>query len=158
MRSIATPTGQAQKELTHNAAIHTLDRLVHLTAQSRSLSDPPELPVPGTTWIVGDDATGVWAGHAGALAHWDGAWIISAPTDGTLCWIADENIVAVFGGGAWNADFLPVGGLRIGGVSMLGAPPVVINGPAGGSVIDTEARAVLDSLLSYLRLQGLVTS
>lgn len=158
VRSIATPTGQAQKELTHNAAIHALDRLVHLRVESRALSDPPEFPVPGMTWIVGDDATGAWAGNAGSLAHWDGAWAISAPPDGTFCWIADEGVIAVFGGGIWNVDHLPLGGLRIGGTAMLGAAPIVIEGPTGGSVIDVQARAVLESLLAYLRTQGLVTS
>lgn len=151
-------TGQAQKELTHNGAIHGLDRLVHLCVESRTLSVPPALPSPGATWIVGEGATGAWEGHAGALAHWDGAWTIAAPPEGTLCWIADDGIVAVFGGGVWNADFLPVAGLRVDGVPMLAAPPVAIGAPEGGSVIDTEARAVLESLLDYLREQGLLTS
>ncbi|WP_293783915.1 hypothetical protein [Sphingosinicella sp.] len=74
-----------------------------------------------------------------------------------LCWIADEAVLAVFGGGVWNAA-LPVAGLRIGGAVMLTEPPVAIEAPAGGSVIDIEARAVLASLLSYLREQGLLTS
>ncbi|MBB4633656.1 DUF2793 domain-containing protein [Sphingosinicella soli] len=150
-------TGQAQKELTHNAAIHGLDRLVHLCAESRALSAPPELPAADATWIIGDTPTGAWAGHAGGLAHWDGAWTIAPPAEGMLCWIADEAIVAVFGGGAWNADF-PVAGLRLSGVSMLGSAPVSIAAAEGGSVIDTEARAVIESLLIYLRTQGLLTS
>lgn len=157
VRSTAMPTGQAQKELTHNTAIHGLDRLVHLCAESRTLSVPPELPAPDATWIVGADATGAWAGHTGALAHWDGAWVMAPPPEGMLCWIADEAILAVFGGGVWNAA-LPVAGLRIGAAVMLTQPPVAIDAPAGGSVIDIEARAVLAGLLDYLREQGLLTS
>ncbi|WP_339702962.1 DUF2793 domain-containing protein [uncultured Sphingosinicella sp.] len=150
-------TGQSQKELTHNTAIHGLDRLVHLCVASRALSAPPPLPAPGTTWIVGEGATGAWAGHAGALAHWDGAWVIAAPAEGMLCWIAEEAIVAVFGGGVWNTA-LPVAGLNIGGAMMLTEPPVAIDAPEGGSVIDIEARSVLAGLLSYFRAQGLLTS
>lgn len=156
-RSIVMRTGQAQKELTHNTAIHGLDRLVHLCAESRALSVPPELPAPDATWIVGADATGAWAGHTGALAHWDGAWVMAPPPEGMLCWIADEAILAVFGGGVWNAA-LPVAGLRIGAAVMLTQPPVAIDAPEGGSVIDIEARAVLAGLLGYLREQGLLTS
>lgn len=79
------------------------------------------------------------------------------PAEGMLCWIADEAIVAVFGGGVWNAA-LPVAGLNIGGVMMLTEPLVAIDAPEGGSVIDIEARAALTSLLGYLREQGLLTS
>lgn len=150
-------TGQAQKDLTHNTAIHGLDRLVHLCVESRALSAPPELPAPDATWIVGDGAAGLWTGYAGALAHWDGAWVIAAPAEGMLCWIADEAILAVFGGGVWNAA-LPVAGLNIGGAMMLTEPPIAIDTPAGGSVIDIEARAALAGLLGYFREQGLLTS
>lgn len=150
-------TGQGQKELTHNTAIHGLDRLVHLCVASRALSAPPALPAPGTTWIVGEGATGAWAGYAGALAHWDGAWVIAAPAEGMLCWIAEEAIVAVFGGGVWNAA-LPVAGLRVRGAMMLTESPVGIDDPVGGSIIDIEARAVLADILGYLREQGLLTS
>lgn len=150
-------TGQAQKELTHNTAIYGLDRLVHLCVESRTLSGPPEPSSSGITWIIGEDATDAWEGHEGAIAHWDGAWVIAPSPEGMLCWIADEAIVAVFGGGVWNAA-LPVAGLRIGGATMLTEPPVAIAAPVGGSVIDVEARAVLGSLLSYLADQGLLTS
>ena len=150
--------GQAQKELTHNSAIHALDRLVHLCVESRSLSAPPEPAAPGATWIIGDGATGVWEGYVGALAHWDGAWGFATPAEGTLCWIADEGVVAVFGGGGWNVDTLPIGGLRIGGVAMLTVPPIAIDAAEGGGVIDIEARAVLASLLQHLRELGLLTS
>ena len=150
-------TGQAQKELTHNAAIHGLDRLVHLCVASRALSEPPELPAPGALWIVGEGASGAWAGHTGVLAHWEGAWTLAAAAEGMLCWIADEGIVAVFDGDAWNAA-LPVAGLRIGGAVMLTESPIAIDIPEGGSVIDIEARATLATLLTYLREQGLLTS
>lgn len=124
---------------------------------SRALAAPPELPALGATWIVGEGATGAWAGHAGSLAHWDGAWVIAEPAEGMLCWIAGEAVVAVFGGGVWNAA-LPVAGVKIGGALMLTEPPVAIGSPGGGSVIDIEARAALTSLLGYLREQGLLTS
>ncbi len=151
-------TGQAQKELTHNMAIHALDRLVHLRVDSRALSSPPDDPSSGGVWIIGAGAEGAWEGHEGALAHWDGNWVIAPPAEGVICWIADESIVAVFGDGVWHADFFPVAGLRIGGVPMLAATPVSIAAPAGGSVVDAEARAVIGTLLSHLREHGLLAS
>lgn len=63
----------------------------------------------------------------------------------------------MFGGAAWNAA-LPVAGLKIGGAVMLTESPIAIDMPEGGSVIDIEARAVLGTLLTYLREQGLLTS
>lgn len=151
--------GQAQKDVTHNAAVHGLDRLMHLSVVSRGVADPPASPVIDATWIVAVGATGAWAGQVDALATWDGAaWMFTLPPEGTLCWIADEGILALYGGGTWNADFLPVAGLKVGGAAMLGAAPVGITAPTGGGTVDVEARAALTGLLVYLQAQGLLTS
>lgn len=151
--------GQAQKDVTHNAAVHGLDRLMHLCVVSRGVADPPTSSAVDATWIVASGATGTWEGQADALATWDGAaWRFTPPAEGTLCWIADEKILALYGDGAWNADFLPVAGLKVGGAPMLGATPTMIPAPVGGGTVDAEARATLASLLAYLEEQGLLTS
>lgn len=149
--------GQGQKEVTHNEAIIGIDAIMHLSVQSRTLSAPPETPVVGAKWIVAPSPSGPWAGKSEAIAEWTGAaWRFLAPGDGLLCWIVDEGLLAVFGNGAWNADFLPVGGLRIGGADIFGAPRVEIAEPSGGSVIDDAARTTISILLNYLRTQGII--
>ena len=151
--------GQGQKELTHNEALHRLDRFMHLSVVSRSAAAPPISPPAGAIWIVPAGASGAWTGFAGKLAEWNGsAWRMTESQSGTLCWIADEAILAVFGANIWNADFLPVSGLRIGSAEIFGAPRAEVMEPAGGSVIDVQARAVIGLLLGYLRTQGIVGS
>ncbi len=151
--------GQAQKEVTHNEAVHRLDRFLHLVVSSRTIAAPPSSPTPDALWIVAAGASDAWEGHDDELAAWTGEhWSFQTPPEGTICWIADETIVAVYGDGAWQADFLPVAGLRVGGVPMLGATPVAVADPAGGGIVDTEARAAIAALLAYLRTQGLVES
>lgn len=150
--------GQSQKELTHNEALHQLDTLVHLAVASRSVADPPPAPAPGMLWIVPEAATGAWAAQTDRLAEWDGSgWRFSGPVEGTLCWVADAAVLAVFGGGKWNTDFLPVGGLSIGNANMFGAARINVPEPFGGTMIDIEARAAIGQLISYLRAQGLLT-
>jgi len=66
---------QAQKEVTHNAALNILDALVQAVVEDRDLTTPPTSPEDGSLWIVATGAGGDWAGHDGELAQWiGGAW------------------------------------------------------------------------------------
>ncbi|MCL3883981.1 DUF2793 domain-containing protein [Marivita sp. GX14005] len=112
---------QAQKHVTHNEALRSLDALVQLSVQSRSLTEAPESAAPGARFIVAGGATGAWAGqdHAVALAE-NGGWIFFPPNPGWRAWIEDEGAEAVWQSGAWQgaagATALPD---RLG----LGTPP-----------------------------------
>lgn len=95
---------QAQKHVTHNEAIRSLDALVGTAVASRVLSAPPGSPSDGARYIVAPSSTGAWAGHGGKIAAWqDGGWIFYAPREGWLCWCAAENQVLVHTGGSWDA-------------------------------------------------------
>jgi hypothetical protein len=149
--------GQAQKEVTHNAALRRLDTVLNLAVASRSVAAPPPAPAAGAVWIVPSGASGAWSGQAGKLAEWDGAaWTFTAAPAGTVAWVADEGVLGVHDGAGWAIDFLPVGGLRIGGADLFGAARSDIAAPSGGGVVDVEARAALTNLLAYLRTQGLL--
>ena len=151
--------GQAQKEVTHNAALTRIDALLHLSVASRSTVTPPTSPFPGVRYVVPAGATGAWGGEADKIASWDGSvWKFDAPATGMLCWVEDEAVFGVHANGAWAFDFLPVGGLRIGGADLFGAARDDVANPAGGTVIDVEARAALSALLTYLRAQGVLGS
>jgi hypothetical protein len=96
---------QAQKHVTHNEALRTLDAVVHLAVAGRSLPSPPAEPEDGERHIVGADATGEWAGHTGQVAAFqDGAWAFYPPGEGWIAWVADEETALVFDGSNWT-DF-----------------------------------------------------
>lgn len=94
---------QAQKFVTHNAALDALDALVMLAVASRTLAAPPSAPAEGDRYIPAAGATGAWAGKDGMLAAWqNGAWSFYAPQPGWLAWCAQESQLLVFNGG-WSS-------------------------------------------------------
>jgi len=148
--------GQAQKEVTHNEAVLTVDRLLHLAVMTRALSAPPSSPVAGDAYIVAAGGSGEWAGFSGQLASHDGfGWVFSPPVRGCLAWIVDEASFSVFDGG-WSTGGWPASALFIAGRSVLGAPPVAVLPPAGGATVDTQCRAALGQLITTLRNQGIL--
>ena len=93
---------QAQKHVTHNEAIRTLDALVQLAVLDRDLATPPVSPADGGRYLVAVGGTGAWAGRDGKVAAWqDGAWAFLAPQAGWLLWVADESRLIGFDGAAW---------------------------------------------------------
>ena len=106
---------------------------------------PPPLPAPpppagpddGECWLVGDEPTGAWADHAGALASYQaGDWIFAAPRDGLE--MLDRST-----------------GQRIpyrGGWQRSGTPAE----PSGGTTVDAEARAAIAELIEVLIVAGIL--
>lgn len=95
---------QAQKNVTHNEALKSLDTLVQLAVLDRDLSAPPGTPAEGDRYLVKATATGGWTGHDGAVATFvDGAWTFFAAHTGWQIYVADEQIVIAWTGSAWLA-------------------------------------------------------
>jgi hypothetical protein len=93
---------QAQKHVTHNAALGILDAVVQLSALDRDMATPPTSPSDGARYLVAASPTGAWSGQAGKIAAFqDGAWSFHAPREGWRLWIADEDILLVFDGSGW---------------------------------------------------------
>lgn len=93
---------QAQKHVTHNEAIRTLDALVQLAVLDRDLPVPPGSPADGDRYLVAAGSSGAWAGREGKVAAWqDGAWTFFAPKAGWLLWVADEARLLSFDGSTW---------------------------------------------------------
>lgn len=128
--------GQAQKEFFVNEALARLDSLLHPVV-SGELADPPAAPAEGESYIVAANATGAWAGHDGALASWqNGVWLFQAPYAGLTIRDASLNGSWAVFDGQWQRAQAP--GL-----------------PSGGTMVDSEARAVVAEILAKLTTLGI---
>jgi len=95
---------QAQKHVTHNEAIRNLDAIVQLSVLDRGLSAAPATPTEGSRYIVGGSGTDAWFTKDGQIAAWqDGAWMFYVPKTGWRCWVADEGILLIYTGVAWQS-------------------------------------------------------
>lgn len=93
---------QAQKHVTVNEALRTLDALVQLVVLDRDLAAPPASADEGQRWLVAASPTGAWAGHAGEIAAWqDAGWEFYVPQTGWLAYVVDEGALLAWNGSAW---------------------------------------------------------
>lgn len=95
---------QAQKHVSHNEALDALDVVVQLCVLDRDLSSPPAGPGDGDRYIVAAPAGGDWAGQEHKIAVFrDGGWLFVTPRQGWLAFVADEDALLCFAGGAWKS-------------------------------------------------------
>lgn len=96
---------QAQKHLTHNEALRTLDTLVQLSVASASVATAPGAPALGMRYILPAGAAGAWAGQtAGTLAVFEETgWAFLTPRVGWLAWVVDAGALQVHDGAGWIA-------------------------------------------------------
>jgi hypothetical protein len=133
--------GQAQKHVTHNEALRSLDGLVQLSVKDRTRNTPPASPEDGARYIVGATPTGPWTGWAGDIAlKADGAWHRLPARDGFLAWVEAEGVLLVREG----ADWVPLVGGAAGQLSRsasgfwtgMETREALVSG-LSGSVVDT---------------------
>lgn len=93
---------QAQKHVTHNAALSEIDAVTHLAVKHRGVTAAPIAPAKGDRYLIGAGATGAFAGHDGAVAYFvDGAWLFATPRAGWRCFIESEALLLIYVAGAW---------------------------------------------------------
>lgn len=149
--------GQAQKEMDHNEALVLLDLAVQPAVVAIGLDVPPSQPAAGECWIVGGDPVGAWAGQAHALAGWTaGGWRFVAPRPGMAAWRSTDGLTVRYAGGAWHAGKVQGAALFLNGQELLSAPQAPIGTPAGGEIIDHQAREALEAVLETLRIHRLI--
>lgn len=149
--------GQAQKELTHNEALGLIDAGIGAAAETADLSAPPATPSIGQCWLVGEAPTGLWEGHAGALACWtEGGWRFLPDIEGLTVWIKDQQLWAVREAAGWAVGVSRATQVLIGDVQVLGPRGASVAAPSGGSVIDAEARAAIGTIVDRLIAHGLI--
>jgi len=115
---------QAQKHVTHNEALRTLDALVQMVVQGMEVTTPPALPEAGEIHALGTGANGAWAGQDDSLALWDGtAWTFIPPAEGWRLWDLTTASLRIRSGGAWvlpQADTENLNGVGINTTSDTG--------------------------------------
>lgn len=94
---------QAQKHVTHNEAVRTLDGIVQLSVETLNTIMPPAVPQVGGRYILGAGASGAWAGQAGKVAIWqfEGTWLFLPPKAGWTAFVRGAQIWAAFDGTVW---------------------------------------------------------
>lgn len=128
--------GQAQKELTVNEALSRVDALLHPVVEGEA-DTPPASPAAGECWLVGASPTGIWSGHAAALACFTaGVWIFSEPREGMRVFDSSAGQSLLYRGG-WAAATTPAE-------------------PIGGTTIDAEARTAITGLITALAAAGIL--
>lgn len=131
--------GQGQKDVTHNEALVQLDALVQPVAESRMLTIPPGAPQSGQSWLVAAGATGNWAGMEGSLATWTaGGWRFARLPAGATVWVRDDGRTVRRVAAGWEP------------ITWTGLSAAAPAGPAGGTVVDVEARAAIGTLVAKL--------
>lgn len=109
--------GQAQKHITHNEAIRTLDTITQLSVISQAIS-PDASAVDGDRYIVAPGGTGDFVGQDGNIAMMEtGLWAFFTAKTG---WVAhDESTggMVVFNGNDWTPT---VGGANVTATDRMG--------------------------------------
>ncbi|MGV6848835.1 MAG: DUF2793 domain-containing protein [Marinibacterium sp.] len=128
---------QAQKHVTHNTALATLDALVQAVASDRDRTQPPAPVSAGAVHIVAPGGQAEWAGQDNAIAVFDGlAWTFLAPRPGWRVHVLAETGDVVFDGTVWAApDSLPQLGIGT------AADPVNVLSVAGDATLLSHAGA-----------------
>jgi hypothetical protein len=95
---------QAQKHVTHNAALLRLDALVNIGVEGVAATTPPGSPAEGERHLLGTGATGAWAGEDGTLAVFsDGAWWFATPAVGWVVFDKATDALLVRKAAGWTS-------------------------------------------------------
>ncbi|MFS0737167.1 DUF2793 domain-containing protein [Sphingomonas sp. 1P06PA] len=149
--------GQAQKEIVHNEALAILEHLTLPVAETIGDAAPPADAAVGRSWIVGAAPIGAWTGQAGAIAcRTAGGWRFVTPVSGMALWVEAEGCWARFDGYAWEIGIVAARSIQVAGQSVVRERQPGILAPAGGVMVDAEARASLTAILETLRNHGLI--
>ena len=128
-------SAQAQKEIVVNEAFARIDTLLHL-AVSGERNEPPVDPAEGACWLIGSEPTGAWADSAGAITCFtSGDWLMLSSRSGMRCFDIETGETLLYVDG-WVRPGRP-------------------QSPAGGEVVDAEARQAIDDLIDSLATLGI---
>ena len=133
--------GQAQKHITHNEAIRTLDTITQLSVISQATT-PDAGAVEGDRYIVAPGASGDFAGQEGNIAMLEGGfWAFFPAKTGWIAHDQSNDGMFVFNGNDWTPT---VGGANVTSTDRMG-----VNATA-----DATNRLAVSSAASLLTHEG----
>jgi hypothetical protein len=94
-------SSQAQKEVTHNAALNDIDFLAKTSVLDTTIATPPTSPSTGDAYIIAASPTGAWSGYANCIAGYYGGWSIKTPVAGWIAWTRGTSRMLYYTGSAW---------------------------------------------------------
>ena len=95
---------QAQKDVTVNGAIATLDSFSQPSVISATVAAPPSSPGDQDKYIVPAAAAGAWAGRANTIAVYSGGtWTFYTPRNGWIVYDQENKTLLSWDNSAWNA-------------------------------------------------------
>ena len=151
--------GQIDKATTHNEALTLFDLGVCAAVDGFLANSPPASPLAGACYVLGASPTGAWAGHAQAPAGYTaGGWRFIAPVDGLTALVKASGQFATYIGGSWELGQIRGARLSVGGEQVVGPRLAAVVEAAGGTTVDSEARATIAAILDRLRQHGLIAS
>ncbi len=109
---------QAQKEITVNEALTTIDALMNTGAKSITIATPPSSPNPGDLYIVAASPTGAWAGQANNIAWYNQIWQFIVPNAGMSLFVKDQGKIYAYNGTNWfvtNSSLSVLGDVSLSG-------------------------------------------
>lgn len=149
--------GQAQKELLHNEAIQLIEALLCPVVEEAGVVAPPSDPDAGKCFLVGDGATGDWAGRDDQIACFtEGGWRFVAPVEAMQLVNKNSGETMSYIAGEWQNGIVRAQEVQVNGQRVLGERQPAIASPTGGSATDTECRAAVSDILAALRAHGLI--
>jgi hypothetical protein len=132
-------SSQAQKHVTHNEALKSLDLIVQLSVTSRALTVPPGGAAAGDRYIVAAAPTGAWAGQPRRIAFYNGsAWEFVMPLAGWRAWVADEGALATYDGTDWETPSEGTGAFSELGINTTADPVNRLTVKADAVLFDHE--------------------
>lgn len=142
----------------HNEALALVDLLLAGSVEATPITAPPASPVIGAFYrVAAAGASGAFAGREGTLAGYSAAgWRFVAPFEGLRLTDRISGTELAFRGGAWTSGSIRASEVLVNGVKVVGARGTAIADVAGGTTIDTQARAAVALMLGALRTHGLI--
>lgn len=138
-------------------ALQMLELLVAAAVEEPDRNAPPASPAPGACYIVGSAPTGDWSQFAGHLAAFTSAgWRFVAPAPGMTALVKSSGLIASYSGQGWETGTVRVQRVMVDGVQVLASRAAAIPDPAGGTIVDAEARSALAQILSAMRQHGMI--
>ena len=136
-----------------------LDAVVAAAVEEWGRNDPPQSPIPGACYLVGDTPTGEWSLYPAHLAAFGGAgWRFVEPVVGLAVVVKTSGLIATYLPDGWDVGTVRASRIVVDGKQLIGAQAAAIADPVDGTVIDSEARIAIAEMLSALRQHGLIAS